>query len=320
MNKPLARGWSVIKRLGEDGSTRRYTRIEKNGVSAILMECAGDTPGHKISDFVRIGNWLRSVGLSAPEIYDGGEDHLILEDFGDISFKEALQTEPPEELYALAADVLEHLRAQECDLVLPDYFKSHVHKGHRRVVDWYMPLAHRKQNGEGVAESYLAAWAEVEESLPAPDMGFLHIDFHVENLMWMPGRDGVKRCGILDFQGAMRGPAAYDLGNLLEDARADVPEFIRDVILKSCDEDFRKWYRVLTTQFHCRLMGQFLKMAANGKPGYLKCLPRVAAHLQRALEDPLLKPVEDWFDAHDVTFAQVPEVKDVEKYVRPDAF
>lgn len=320
VSNALSKGWSVIGRLGEDGSTRRYTRVQKNHVSAILMECKGDTPGHRIDDFIRIGTWLRSIGLSAPEIYEGDEaaGYLVLEDFGDVSFKAALEKESPQKLYGLAADVLNHLRAVECPLVLPDYFRSHVHKGHRRIIDWYVPMVLGKFNDDALGESYLAAWQDVEDVLPEPQRGFLHIDFHAENLMFLPGKAGVKQCGILDFQGAMRGPAAYDLGNLLEDARIDVPDGIRQDILQRQEKDFVTWYRVLTTQFHCRLMGQFIKLAIGGKPQYLQYLPRVAAYLEHGLEDPLLKPVQSWFDQHGVTFGQVPRV-DV-SLVRPDAF
>ena len=49
-------------------------------------------------------------------------------------------------------------------------------------------------------------------------------DYHSPNLMWLPERKGVKSVGILDFQDALRGPLAYDLVSLLQDARLDVPE------------------------------------------------------------------------------------------------
>ena len=50
--------------------------------------------------------------------------------------------------------------------------------------------------------------------------------------MWLPGRAGVRRCGLLDFQDAMRAPAVYDLVSLLEDARRDVPDALRDAMIE----------------------------------------------------------------------------------------
>ena len=43
------------------------------------------------------------------------------------------------------------------------------------------------------------------------------------NQLLIAGREGVKACGILDFQDAVEGPVTYDLMSLLEDARRDVP-------------------------------------------------------------------------------------------------
>ena len=47
-------------------------------------------------------------------------------------------------------------------------------------------------------------------------------DYHADNLHWLPSREGLRRVGLLDFQDAVRGPAALDLVALLEDARRDV--------------------------------------------------------------------------------------------------
>ena len=49
-------------------------------------------------------------------------------------------------------------------------------------------------------------------------------DFHSPNLIWLAEREGIERVGIIDFQDAVLGPAAYDVVSLLQDARIDVPE------------------------------------------------------------------------------------------------
>ena len=48
-------------------------------------------------------------------------------------------------------------------------------------------------------------------------------DFHSPNIIWL-GDVRHLRVGIIDFQDAVLGPAAYDLVSLLQDARIDVPE------------------------------------------------------------------------------------------------
>ena len=49
-------------------------------------------------------------------------------------------------------------------------------------------------------------------------------DYHVDNLMVLAERDGVRRCGLLDFQDAVVGPASYDLVSLLQDSRRNISD------------------------------------------------------------------------------------------------
>lgn len=324
--KPVVapKGWDVVESVGRDGSTRRYFRVEKAGRKAILMDCTqGETPGHALSDFIRIGEWLNGIGLKAPQVYEGdvAAGYVVAEDFGDVSFKKALNKDNAGELYGVAADVLSHLRGQTSIPALPEYYESFVHKGRRRIIDWYAPLARHEKNPPGFVEDYLAVWDEIEKSVPSAAPGFVHVDFHVENLMWLPGEKGVKRCGILDFQGAMRGPGAYDMGNLLEDVRIDVPLEIRDRYLAAQDDDFKIRYRILTTQFHCRVLGQFIRLAAKDyKTGYLQYIPRVQMLIRQALEEPFLQPLKEFLENNNISLEAKPDLKNIKVLVAEDAF
>lgn len=336
-------GWqgAMISPVGEDSAQRRYFRLEQDGKSAILMESVPDddplaTPGHKIRDFIRIAAFLRESGLHTPAIYAADEKngYVLLEDFGDVSFKKALeQGQPPQEVYTLATDVLAFIRThiKAGSIALPDYCQSHVHAGRRRLVDWYIPAQRETKNPDGLAEEYLALWQEIEQSLPPCPQGFLHIDYHAENLMLLPAQKELSRCGLLDFQGAMTGPLPYDLANLLEDVRTDVPPALRDAMRTHYCRDmnpedrtvFENWYRVLATQFHCRVAGQFIRLALkDDKPRYLDCLPRVTAYLREGLRHPVLKPMENWIKNQGMDFQSVPPVSETLtlSFIREDAF
>ncbi|MCB9991505.1 MAG: phosphotransferase [Rhodospirillales bacterium] len=333
-------GWenAELTPVGEDCAFRRYFRLTQDEKTAILMEAVPEdseiaTPGHKLSDFVRIDWFLRGVDLNVPEIYkaDVEAGYALLEDFGDTSFQKALAVrDRQQELYELATDVLIRLREDD-RIVLPHYNESHVHKARQRIVDWYIPAVRKKENPEGLVESYLAVWQEIERSLPPCPQGFVHVDFHVENLMWLPDRDGLSRCGILDFQGAMHGPLPYDLANLLEDARRDVPKTLRQDMMERYTagmspmekSSFMAWYRVLATQFHCRVAGQFIRLALrDGKGGYLKYLSRVTTYLREGLQAPVLKPMQDWFTAEGIDFKTSPKIdpKELKPLIAEDAF
>lgn len=297
--------WSIASVAG-DMSTRQYFRITAdNGRSAILMQAPPDDhpdslPGHKLSDYIEISERLRGADLSAPEIYayDLSGGLILLEDFGGQTMAQQTQANP--DLYNLACDSLQAMKDVQTEGLIP-YRKSHVHRGRTRIIDWYIPAATGRQTNAEIRDEYLNVWKGIEgQFLPLPDT-FLHIDFFPANLMFLPDRQGVKRCGILDFQGAMKGYAPYDLANLLEDARADMPADMRQQLLQSylnkCDDPelSAAWYRILATQYHCRVIGQFVKLAiASDRNEYLQYLPTVHAHLKRGLSDPILKPMRDF--------------------------
>jgi len=314
-------GWEIMHSVGQDSSIRRYFRVSKGSQNAILMETVPDgsthaTPGHSLDDFIRIASWLRDIGLKAPEIYeqDLKNGYLLLEDLGDLCFRDALDSgEDASMLYGLARDILDHIAAQNCSLDLPDYYDAHVHRRHRRIVDWFIPLMRGTPNEEGLVEEYLTVWRGIESSAPPVRQGFLHIDFHAQNLMWLPSETGLKRCGILDFQGAMLGPRPYDLGNILEDARRDVPAEVKSHILDQLSEDERIWFRILATQFHCRVIGQFIKQAViDENPAYLKHVPRLQNYLANGPKDPILTPLARWFTQQRIDFSSAASLENLE--------
>src|SRR5688500_9094396 len=185
-------GWNDVKLdpVGEDSAFRRYFRLRaSNGISVILMEAVPDgsaiaTPGHSLLDYVRISAYLRSIVVAALQVYEYNDrdGYLLIEDFVVLSFKQAREQgiAGRDEAYELATDVLAWLRqhAHAGDIDLPDYYRSHVHTGRRRVIDWYVPAAREEANADGLVESYLAVWDGIERSLPPVPKGFLHVDYH----------------------------------------------------------------------------------------------------------------------------------------------
>lgn len=326
--------------MGEDWGTRRYFRVQAGGTSFILMDSVPDhlpfaAPGHRVADFIRIAAALREAGLHAPAVIaaDETEGYVLLEDMGDTSFYAAIEQGGDESaLYALATDVLGALGAlSKNTLSLPRYRDTHVHKGRRRVVDWYAPLVRGTQNPDGMAEEYLNVWDTIERALPPATEGFVHGDYHVQNLMWLPGEKGLARCGILDFQGAMWGPASYDMANLIGDIRRDVPSAIAAAALAQRTagmndgerQSFNAWLAVLMMQFHCRVAGQVIRLAAvSGKPAHLRHMPRIQRYIRDGLKNPALSPLAAWFAREKIAFDTPPafDAAAIKNFIRPDAF
>jgi aminoglycoside/choline kinase family phosphotransferase len=127
-------------------------------------------------------------------------------------------------------------------------------------------------------------------------------DYHADNLMVLPDRTDL---GLLDFQDALAGHAAYDLVSLLQDARRDVDPALEEEMIDRyaraagiADRDrFRAHYEILGAQRNTKILGIFTRLwKRDGKPHYLPLQPRVWSYLERNLAHPALGPVRDWFD------------------------
>ena len=324
-------GAGSLAPVGDDWSLRRFYRVARGNDSAVLIESVPDDHpaapmGHKIADYIDIGARLRHAGISVPQVIavDEAEGFLLVEDFGSVTFRDVLDRKlmPSQTLYNLATDLLVSLRDTgiSCD-GLPDYYQSHVHRGRCRLVDWYLPLVRGRMNEPGLTQSFLAMWDGIEKTLPAPVQGFQHVDFHLQNLLWLPDRDGMAQCGLIDFQGGMKGPVGYDLCNLLDDIRIDVPQDIRAACRKRFGDD--AWYDVLAAQFHCRIVGQVYKLAiVAGKTRLIQYMPIVTAHLARDIEKPVLAPLKTWLRDQGLAAFPVPDFDPARapSLIAPDAF
>ena len=157
-------------------------------------------------------------------------------------------------------------------------------------------------------ETFVALWREALEPVMAVDTTLVLRDFHSPNLLWLPEREGIERVGLLDFQDALIGPPAYDLASLLQDARVDVPEMVEISQLgryararHQADPNFDaatfvKTYAAVATQRATKILGIFARLnRRDGKPQYLRHMPRVWGYLQRSLEHPALVPLKAWY-------------------------
>jgi len=308
-----AQGWAgkVPAILAGDASFRRYYRLAEGSRRAVLMDAP--PPQEDVRPYVAVAKILQAHGFSAPEIYAEDRDRgfLLIEDFGDDTYTKLLAKGADEAaLYTLAIDTLVALhRVVEAERLpeLPLYDEERLLTEAALLVDWYMPAVLGTEVSAAARDGYLARWREVLPlaELPAPTLVLR--DYHVDNLMLLPGRAAIKSCGLLDFQDAVRGPPSYDLMSLLEDARRDVPPALRGAMTERYlrqfpDLDhahFRRSASILAAQRNSKIIGIFTRLwRRDGKPGYLGHIPRVWRLLEEDLREPALRPVADWLDRH----------------------
>jgi len=152
--------------------------------------------------------------------------------------------------------------------------------------------------------------AVLDQLLALPGAWFLR-DYHSPNLIWLPERAGLARVGILDFQDALNEHAAFDLVSLLQDARLDVEEALeRQLFDYYCAAaaaaepgfdrgEFAAAYAMFGAQRNTRLLGLWVRLKQrDGKPHYLRHIPRTWGYLERNLRNPTLAPLAAWYDRH----------------------
>lgn len=294
-----AAGWGGVPRelVAGDASNRRYERLVRDGKSVILMD-APPEKGEDVRPFVHITGCLRDAGLSAPKVYaqDETRGFLLIEDLGDDLFARVMQADPSTEvpLYEAATDVLVHLhRTPPPDL--PRYDADVMTDLAALSFDWYQrgAIGSVDQTTRArFADAFHSALAPLDAVAPV----LIQRDYHAENLIWLPQRDGPKRVGLLDYQDAMLGHPAYDLVSIAQDARRDVSADLQQMMVdryvraNGADADaFTAAYALLGTQRNLRILGVFARLSLSyGKPHYVDLIPRVWGHVQTNLAHPAL--------------------------------
>ncbi|MGE0650146.1 MAG: aminoglycoside phosphotransferase family protein [Alphaproteobacteria bacterium] len=294
--------------LAADASFRHYGRLTGGPVPALLMDAP---PGREdVRPWLAVARHLATLGFSAPAVLaeDADAGLLAIEDFGDDTFTRLLAGGADEGgLYDLAIDVLIRLHS------LPDaaapwlkpYGAERLLAEAVLLTDWYLPAVRGRPTGASEREDYCGLWLEAfGQTVPSRPTLVLR-DYHVDNLMRIPARTGIAACGLLDFQDALAGHAAYDLVSLLEDARRDLGPGIaararaRYVAAHpdAADEAFAGAGAILAAGRNAKIIGIFTRLLVrDGKEAYLRHIPRVWRLLEGDLRHPALGDLARWFD------------------------
>ena len=323
--------------LQGDASIRAYERLTRpNGATAILMISPPRRDGPilrygkpyaaiaklspDIRAFVAMAEGLRSLGYSAPNViaYSLEEGLALIEDLGAATI--AAGGGPDGARYAAAVALLADLHGRELPVslpvgeetyTLPIYDVEAMQIEVELALDWYAPAVARVTPPSGARMQFLAIWRDLIAPILAQPTTWTLRDYHSPNLHWLAGRPGLKRIGLIDFQDAVIGPPAYDLASLLQDARVDVSEDLemrlaalylrrRSAADPAFDaEGFAAAYAAMGAQRASKILGLFARLdKRDGKPDYLRHLPRIERYLARNLAHPLLQPLALWYQKY----------------------
>jgi N-acetylmuramate 1-kinase len=322
-----AHGWggARIVVLAADASFRRYFRVHLKGRQAVLMDAPPQLEDSR--PFLAVAQHLQSLQLRAPQILAADLDLglVLLEDFGDDRLGPYLLGAPEAEnkLYRSALDSLIIAQAlpppakldyqalpADGHLPVAPYDDAVLTREVNLLTEWFLPacgIAPRADAQADYESAWRASWQMVLEQTRAAPVMVLR-DYHADNLMILKDSD---QLGLLDFQDALAGHAAYDLVSLLQDARRECSTALEADMLRYYWDNaparitalgashFEAAYQLLGAQRNTKIIGIFTRLhRRDGKAFYPTLQPRVWGYLNRNLAHPALGPVRAWFDTH----------------------
>ena len=237
---------------------------------------------------------MHQLGLNVPEVLeqDLARGYLLLTDLGQRSYLAQLNESTVERLYGDALGALVILQAGifTDPGFLPEYDAVLLRRELELFREWYLGR-HLGVTLSGTQTTVLdEAFTLLVRSALAQPRVWVHRDYHSRNLMVTPANNP----GILDFQDAVRGPAAYDLVSLLRDCYIAWPlERIEEwalgyqtLALQSglpvCVDEtrFLREFDLMGVQRHLKATGIFARLNhRDGKPAYLDDIPRTLGYV-----------------------------------------
>jgi len=287
---------SRIEPASVDASFRRYFRLTRGADSYIVMDAPPDKEA--LAPFVKVARLLAGIGVNVPIVLarDMRQGLLLLSDLGTRQYLDELAAgREVDRLYAdaLASLVKMQTRGRDGARSLPPYDRAALMREMELLPEWFL-ARHLGMPAVGKEREMLDRLFEllVQSALEQPAT-LVHRDYHSRNLLLSEEANP----GILDFQDAVHGALTYDAVSLLKDCYiAWPPERVYGWLLayreeleragfrlESSEREFIRWFDLMGLQRHIKVLGIFSRLYyRDGKPGYLKDLPRVLAYTRSA--------------------------------------
>ena len=291
--------------LSGDASFRQYWRLYVDERTYVVM----DAPPEKENclPFLLIGNKIKAVGLSTPEVYHVNlhDGFLVLEDLGDQLYVDRLNENTVRPLYYDAISALIKMQRGIDASSLPEYDRSLLRQELDLFPKWFLQthLKYSLTRAEETVIDSAFSWI-IEEVVHQPRV-FVHRDYHSRNLMVVDENNP----GIIDYQDAVLGPITYDLVSLLRDVYIAWPssevddwrEFycamsVESQLLTRAEvKYFPHWFDVMGVQRHLKIAGIFSRLYHRDmKSRYLEDLPLTLNYLLSTVEQfPALREFQD---------------------------
>jgi len=255
----------------KNGASKKIIfRLRKKKFNLIGIDFTKDK--NEFYKFIRTYNILINVNISIPKIYEINFDKslILMEDFGNQRYDKIYKNQ---NLYDLLKSAVESIviiqnSLRFCTLVDLEKYNFNILKEEiKEIIDFYFPY---KKINLNFAKEFLNIWENEFYKYNFDFTFFVHKDFNMNNLFFLPTQKNHLQCGIIDFQSAYFGFSGWDLFSLLEDSRINfTSQFNEELMLyfyqktyHNIDfEEFKKQYYFLNVSRQTRLLGRWIKLA-----------------------------------------------------------
>ncbi|HVN31993.1 MAG TPA: phosphotransferase [Thermoanaerobaculaceae bacterium] len=267
----------TLVELAGDASRRRFFRVSLADGATIVAALYPDALAEAAEHDHRVQVWAWRHGLPVPRPLGKHGVVVASQDVGDQDLDRLMAAEG-ERAFELALEALAAFQGHGWDdLPNPPFDAAFFRRELAIFEEVALPPAVR---GTPEVAGFLDRLASALEGHP---YRLVHRDFHVNNLFPSGGK-----ILAVDYQDMRGGPDTYDLASLLRErggtALADqAGACARAAVRLGWEPGWERRYMECAAQRGLKVVGTFLRLAAGGRPGYLRWLPAVRDHSAEAL-------------------------------------
>ena len=226
--------------------------------------------------FLEVNNFLSAINISVPRVFetDDSKKIIIMEDFGDNRYDKLIDIMNSKEILIDAINSI--IEIQNAQKPLENEFLKYYNFSSFKIeiaefADFYLPF---KNISKDIIDEFLSTWQLEFENINFKWDSFVHKDFELTNLMYLPDRVGHLKCGILDFQNAFIGFSGWDVFSLLENPRIYfddkynyelVEYFFSNTNQNIPYKEFLTQYYFLNTARQTRIIGRWINLNIKNK-------------------------------------------------------
>ena len=266
-----------LYQIESGASHKKIYRFKKKYIGKVVVDFSYNHNDYL--SFLEVNNFLSNIKISVPKIFD--TDHnksiIIMEDFGDSRYDKLINNIDLKEILINAINSIIEIQSAQKPIVnskLKQYnytaFKIEI----AEFADFYLP---KNNISHDMVEEFFNIWSHEFNNLNFKWDSFVHKDFELSNLIYLPKRNDHLKCGIIDFQNAYIGFSGWDIFSLLENPRIYFNDKYNDELIeyfynktnqKINLSEFLNQYYFLNTARQTRVIGRWINLDNNNNNNY----------------------------------------------------